>query len=47
MIQLEFNEVIEINNKLYICSNCLKCKNECNIYCISKDSIIYCNKFNK
>ena len=47
MIQLEFNELTEVKEKLYICNTCNSCLNSCKVYCISKDSILYCKKYKK
>lgn len=46
-IQLEFLETEIINQELYVADKCTNCALSCNVYSISKNCIIYCNKFKK
>lgn len=46
-VQLEFNFIEFMENDLYICDTCLKCKNKCNVYSISKNANLICRNFKK
>ena len=49
MEQLTFDMIMnqEQPEVLYIATKCNECKNECKVFCLSQDAIIYCKKFNK
>lgn len=44
MEQLYFEEVLD---NLFVSNTCRKCKNNCKVLCLSKDAVIYCNKFKR
>lgn len=44
MEQLYFEEVLD---NLFVSKTCQECKNECKVLCLSKNTLVYCKKYNK
>lgn len=45
--QIKFDIVDIIENDLKVVVTCSKCLNECKVYSVVDNAIIYCNKFKK